>query len=1563
MLLAAMGLVGSAGFWVGLKIGRPVYYSDGNVEVTAADLRNSGMVRWSSPQPEFEIPGPVRGRVTALPDGRLIYGKVMGPQVTDLVLFDPEHPTDPVQPVIELNSPGHDLSPLLGPMGRLYFASDRPSGPGGFDIYAATYRDGLFFAPRPLPEGINSGLDESDPTIDSGGGQLVFVRRDPEVADGHNGKLMTASFAAPDAARPVFPDEDASKYRRELTPPVDRDPMLAPDGVGLYFVRQTEAGVTSLMRTSWHVDHYVQPMSVEALQIGGPFRGPTLVDDGFGMRLVSAAKRVNPADGESVETVIVFRAEAREVYPFWEGQWWLEWLLLYLVFFFALILVLLTLGARWSSMDFITKLVMLSVLIHLLLLLWLSGMKIVRSFQPRGPDTGSVQVHLVSQRAVHGDTDSTTSPSQNKVDVSESLSFEGHEESMEVKGPEVEVAKNDRALEATKNNTRPSYTPNRKSEDAKVQDRAKDVALRAAAAPEKAPDRKQIKIDAETKNQTTADRRSVAAEEIKVVVPGSDSAITSHKPSPERNVASAAPRRVLPSARNSSARATVADAPVEPRKRLNAAESAGAAANLRAVAASPVALNRSAKPTPERESNGEVGMQKAVPVKNTFAEAPRRRVTKDAGEASTPRPREIVARARRVEDAPQVNTKSGAAAPAEATLAKSVGTDLNQAPRRVDVARQERPSAKSDVAVPRSNLANPERAAQPVAVAARDLPTPTDPLVGSKLALADSVQPPAAETLRKRGAEALSRIDAKDLESVRPERKVSEVERGERTGVDPAPLELSTPESMVARGVRRDVATNTRAHTELRARQSISPVLAGAVALRDDADQTNTKSGAAAPAEATLAKSVGTDLNQAPRRVDVARQERPSAKSDVAVPRSNLANPERAAQPVAVAARDLPTPTDPLVGSKLALADSVQPPAAETLRKRGAEALSRIDAKDLESVRPERKVSEVERGERTGVDPAPLELSTPESMVARGVRRDVATNTRAHTELRARQSISPVLAGAVALRDDAGQTSSAPIVETTESELVATSNLKKVDNPAAMTAPQAVRGNSGTMHESRDLTTPGSLLERHSRRAVAVEQVAERQLRSAGAILVDAVALRDDAVVGKSAVPTERVDGVVGTSGRPERSKFAELQQRNQGVLDRPKRDHHRGGLHDVSIGIVPPGSFLARAGVGPEVPVIVATAEELTPYSNRFGEKKLAALKKYGGTVETERAVRRGLAYLASIQNENGMWGDPRASQRKYGQVSIGKTGLCLLAFLGAGHTPDSDTKYSEVARRAVDALLATQRQSAHFGVSTAYSHGITTYALAECYALTKSKKLRRPIERAMRWILAKQNDGRDKRNRGGWGYFSSALRAEDSYSRSSTTAWQVMALESAKLSGIEVPEDALTEARDYLLSNYDRRYRYFLYNKEPSRLRSEWRTLPASTPAAVFCLQLLGMDASERRLEAGLNYTLDRAPEAYRRYSEDDFVLKGAGNVYFWYYSTLACFMAGGEMWDEWNKSLKKVLLSGQNRDGSFPIIDSYAKYAGDSRWDRSYTTAMCVLSLEVYYRYFTPLLKKGK
>ena len=58
ILVAALGVIVSITMWLGIKIGRPIYYSDGNVEMAATALRNSGMMRWSEPQKELQIPGP-----------------------------------------------------------------------------------------------------------------------------------------------------------------------------------------------------------------------------------------------------------------------------------------------------------------------------------------------------------------------------------------------------------------------------------------------------------------------------------------------------------------------------------------------------------------------------------------------------------------------------------------------------------------------------------------------------------------------------------------------------------------------------------------------------------------------------------------------------------------------------------------------------------------------------------------------------------------------------------------------------------------------------------------------------------------------------------------------------------------------------------------------------------------------------------------------------------------------------------------------------------------------------------------------------------------------------------------------------------------------------------------------------------------------------------------------------------------------------------------------------------------------------------------------------------------
>jgi hypothetical protein len=372
-------------------------------------------------------------------------------------------------------------------------------------------------------------------------------------------------------------------------------------------------------------------------------------------------------------------------------------------------------------------------------------------------------------------------------------------------------------------------------------------------------------------------------------------------------------------------------------------------------------------------------------------------------------------------------------------------------------------------------------------------------------------------------------------------------------------------------------------------------------------------------------------------------------------------------------------------------------------------------------------------------------------------------------------------------------------------------------------------------------------------------------------------------------------------------------------------------------------------------------TSWEHTPYKNRAGEEKARALEMHGGSAETEQAVERGLAYLARIQRPGGEWGDLDALDDKYGQVSVGKTGLALLAFLGAGHTHVSSTVHSPVVQRAVDALLGQlDPGNGHFGDTEAYSHGIATFAIAECLALSRDERLRAPLTAAVAHILEHQSKKRDPRFFGGWGYFYSDDRTFDRWPRTSITVWQVMALESARLSGVAVPDTAFDAARQFLENARDEDGDYYRYNHDPERLGSGYPTLPASTPAALFALSLLGEDIQGAEHASQRAFVLNRAPESYRYTSDDAFVHRAQGNLYFWYYGTLAMFRAGGGAWASWNEAMKKTLLPAQEPDGSWRPIDIYARYARDDDGDRSYTTAMCVLSLEIYYRYFLPLLK---
>ena len=322
-------------------------------------------------------------------------------------------------------------------------------------------------------------------------------------------------------------------------------------------------------------------------------------------------------------------------------------------------------------------------------------------------------------------------------------------------------------------------------------------------------------------------------------------------------------------------------------------------------------------------------------------------------------------------------------------------------------------------------------------------------------------------------------------------------------------------------------------------------------------------------------------------------------------------------------------------------------------------------------------------------------------------------------------------------------------------------------------------------------------------------------------------------------------------------------------------------------------------------------------------GKPSLDVIKQMGGSDATEKAIGSAIEWLSRNQEGDGRW-----DARKHGanqDYDVGATGLALLCYYGWGVRHDRKGPYQKDVIKGINWLLKQQRSNGALAVrGQMYAHAIATIALCEAYGLTKDPKIKPVAQKAIAYTIAAQHPAL-----GGWRY--SPGQAPDT----SVTGWQFMALHSARMAGLKVPEKPFELARRWLGSMSGGKDGGLYGYQAPSKISR------AMVPTGMFCRQLDLVSPEDPRMLEGARF-MERYP---MREADPD--------LYYVYYATLALYQHQGPVWDKWNKRLKAVLPQIQRRDGSqagsWDLSSKMAKDGG-----RVISTTLATLSLEVYYRF---------
>ncbi|MDA3960147.1 MAG: terpene cyclase/mutase family protein [Planctomycetota bacterium] len=367
-----------------------------------------------------------------------------------------------------------------------------------------------------------------------------------------------------------------------------------------------------------------------------------------------------------------------------------------------------------------------------------------------------------------------------------------------------------------------------------------------------------------------------------------------------------------------------------------------------------------------------------------------------------------------------------------------------------------------------------------------------------------------------------------------------------------------------------------------------------------------------------------------------------------------------------------------------------------------------------------------------------------------------------------------------------------------------------------------------------------------------------------------------------------------------------------------------------------------------------------------RGGGRKYA-VGKYGGTKASEGAVDAALEWFARHQSPNGQWDvdgyqlncAAPGTKCEPGTAHTGSDGdvactaYAVMCFLAGGYDQRTGGRYRKVVRAGVDWLVSQQAADGSFGKRN-YEHPIAVMALAEAYAMTNERPLRKVVEDGVAVILQRQAKSPEGYPLG-WDYSKPNAARNDS----SVTGWNVMALKAAKAGGLDVGH-GMHGAKRWLegawkaanpkwrsIGSDDVSVFPYSWNASTNETKHDSR-VPMGLLSGVF----LGLRGGDPMLESMGNYVMAKqVPTSYPT------------NTYYMYYNTLAIFQMGGNRWKEWNNVARDVLVKAQRTGG-----DCF-----DGSWDwentgfhghdtgRLLSTAYCCLSLEVYYRYLPVAAQK--